>query len=113
MFTFLQIGRARLACAIAAIAAERYRLRHAKWPESLSQLVPDFVERLAVDPFNGEPLRYKRLADGVVVYTVGPDLTDQGGTLTRDLRTPSDGTDIGFRLWDVPHRGQAPKGDSR
>jgi hypothetical protein len=108
MFVFLQNDQARLQCAIAAISAERYRLRHGHWPDSLAALVPEFLPAVAVDPFDGQPLRYKRLSDGVVIYTVGPDLTDNGGNLAKNLPA-AEGTDIGFRLWDVASRGQAPK----
>ena len=34
-----------------------------------------------VDPFNGEPLHVKRLPQGWLVYSVGWDLQDHGGTL--------------------------------
>jgi hypothetical protein len=106
--TRLQSCRGRLSCAIAAVAAERYRLRHSRWPDSLAALVPEFLPAVAADPFDGQPLRYKRLLDGVVIYTVGPDLTDNGGNLAREIPA-ADGTDIGFRLWDVANRGQLPK----
>jgi hypothetical protein len=114
-FTHLQTSRARLICAIAAIGAERFRIRYGRWPESLSALVPEFVPAFSADPFSGEPLRYERLPDGVVIYAVGPDLTDNGGNLATfgadKFSPPPAGTDVGFRLWDVPHRGQAPKGE--
>lgn len=41
------------------------------------------------DPFNGQPLRAKRLAEGWIVYSVGPNLVDDGGEL--DGRS-----DVGF-----------------
>ena len=107
VFVHLQVGQSRLRCSIAAIGAERYRLRHGHWPDSLAALAPEFAPVVAADPFDGEPLRYRRLPDGVVIYTVGPDLTDNGGNLSAAI-PPADGTDIGFRLWDVPKRGQAP-----
>jgi len=63
----------------AAIACERYRRRHGKLPQSLEELVPEFVPRVPVDPFDGEPLRYVATDGGYVVYSVGPDGTDHGG----------------------------------
>jgi hypothetical protein len=110
----LLLAQARGQCAVAAVAAERYRLRHGRWPEGLAALVPDFLPAVPLDPFDGQPLRYHRLADGVVIYSVGEDGTDNGGRLA-DLNPPSlfgrtpANTDLGFRLWDVPHRGQLPK----
>ncbi len=32
-----------------------------------------------LDPYNGQPLRVKRLAEGWLVYSVGKNLTDDGG----------------------------------
>lgn len=103
-----QRSQATVRCAIMALAAERYRLAKGHWPDSLSALVPEFVGKVATDPYDGAPLRYRRLADGVVIYSVGPDKTDDGGTLdrTNPLRA---GTDLGFRLWDVAQRRQPPR----
>jgi hypothetical protein len=55
------------------------------------------------DPFDGQPMRYRRTADGIVIYAVGPDGVDNQGALDRTGRTP-DGTDLGFQLWDVAKR---------
>jgi hypothetical protein len=32
------------------------------------------------DPFDGKPLRFKPLANGYVIYSVGDDRRDNGGT---------------------------------
>jgi len=34
---------------------------------------------MPLDPFDGAPLRYKPLAKGYVVYSIGPDGHDDGG----------------------------------
>jgi hypothetical protein len=41
-----------------------------------------------------------------MIYAVGPDLVDNGGKL--HLSANPRGTDLGFRLWDVPARRQLP-----
>jgi len=69
---------ARIRAAQAGIAIERYRLANAKLPDSLAALVPAFLEAVPQDPFNGKALRYKTLAKGYVVYSVGADLQDNG-----------------------------------
>jgi len=63
----------------AAIACERYRRRHGKLPQSLEELVPEFLPKVPSDPFDGEPLRYAVTGDGYLVYSVGPDGTHHGG----------------------------------
>jgi hypothetical protein len=97
-----------LRCLITLVAAERYRRAEGKWPAALEQLRPRFLAEIPLDPFDGKPLRYKRLAEGVIVYAVGPDGTDDGGTLDRE-NPIKPGTDLGYRLWDVTQRRQAPK----
>jgi hypothetical protein len=100
--------RANIRCAVAALAAERYRLAHNRWPESLDDLVKaGFLDAVPIDPYDGKPIRLKRVADGLVLYSVGPDKIDNDGFMNRD--NPADpGTDIGFRLWDISARRQAP-----
>ncbi len=48
-------------------------------PESLDNLVPAYMEFVSTDPFEGQSLKYRALETGFVVYSVGEDLTDQGG----------------------------------
>ena len=37
------------------------------------------MDEIPPDPFDGKPLRYKKLEKGYVVYSVGPDGNDDGG----------------------------------
>jgi hypothetical protein len=98
---------AQVHCMIVLLAAERYRLAHGRWPESLEALVPEFLPKVPTDPYDRKALRLRRLADGLVVYSVGPDGKDDGGHLNRqNLLAP--GSDLGFRLWDVDQRRQPP-----
>ncbi|HJT32299.1 MAG TPA: hypothetical protein VJ783_09675 [Pirellulales bacterium] len=74
-----------------AVAIERFRLRHAKLPESLDALVPEFLPEVPLDPFDGQPLRYRVDEAAYKVYSVGPDETDQDGQVTDALvGTPPD-----------------------
>jgi hypothetical protein len=98
-------SQAELRCAAVALATERYRRAHGRWPESLTDLTPAYFDRVPTDPFDGLPLRYRRLPDGLVVYAVGPDGADNQGTLARG-KVPGAGDDVGFRVWDVPQRRQ-------
>lgn len=66
----------------AAVAVERYRLAHNNaLPDSLNQLVPQYSTAVPSDPFDGQPLRYRKASpEGFVVYSLGPDRQDDGGT---------------------------------
>lgn len=97
-----------LRCTIAALAVERYRQKHKQWPDSLNKLCPQFLSAVPLDPFDGEPLRYRRVADGVVLYSVSSDTVDNNGNLDRE-HPNQPGVDIGVRLWDVDKRRQPPR----
>jgi hypothetical protein len=101
-------GHAEFRCAIAALAAERFRLRHGRWPEALEPLVPEFLAGVPLDPFDGRPLRLRRTQDGVVIYSIGADGRDHEGKLYRE-GGPRDKTDAGFQLWDADQRRRKPK----
>jgi hypothetical protein len=64
----------------AGLAIERYRLAEGCLPESLKCLVPAYAQAIPMDPFDGRELKYRTLTTGYVVYSVGDDLTDEGGT---------------------------------
>jgi hypothetical protein len=97
---------ARLRCAVLAVAAERYRLEHGAWPESPDALVQaGLLKKVPRDPFDGRPLRWRRLDDGRVIYAVGPDGKEDGSTVNRG-KADTDGAEVGFRLWDAARRRQ-------
>jgi hypothetical protein len=70
---------ARLGAARTGLAVERYRLANGKIPVSLTELVPAYLESVPKDPFDGNELRYKKLENGFVVYSIGEDLSDDDG----------------------------------
>ena len=72
--------RARLRVAITALAIERWRLAHqGALPNSVDELGPALLPEVLLDPFDGQPVRFKKLAHGYVVYSIGPDQQDDGG----------------------------------
>ena len=52
---------------------------------------------MPLDPFDGEPLRYKKLSPGYIVYSIGDDLSDDGGQEKRHIR----GSGPKPQPWDV------------
>jgi hypothetical protein len=95
-------------CLTVLLATERYRRAQGRWPARLAELTPKYLAAVPLDPFDGKPLRYRRLADGVMVYSVGQDGTDDGGVLHRN-NPIRDGADLGYQLWDVVKRRQPPR----
>jgi hypothetical protein len=67
-------------CAETAVAVERYRLKYGKLPGLLTELVPEFLAEVYLDPFDGNPLRYVlRPEGGYMIYCIGEDGVDNGG----------------------------------
>ena len=92
-------------CTIAGIAAARFRLQHDRLPKSLAEIEPKFLPaalkppQQLVDPFDGQPLRFKSEKDGLLIYSVGRNGQDDGGDISagnkNDRRQP---LDVGFLL---------------
>jgi hypothetical protein len=94
-------------CAIAMLAAERYRRKHGKLPGSLDALVPNYISSVPLDPFDAKPLRYRQFDRGIIIYSIDVDEVDNNGNLDDWSSRP--GTDLGFRLYDRPYRRNPPK----
>jgi hypothetical protein len=66
--------------ALTAVALEQFRAAHNnRYPASLSELTPDYLVATLMDPFDGQPLRYRKQGTGYVLYSIGADLKDDGG----------------------------------
>lgn len=75
-----------------ALAIERHRLRnHGQLPESLEALAPQLIASAPRDPFDGRPLRYKKLKKGYAVYSVGNNGKDDGAVT-------KGGLDVAFQV---------------
>lgn len=80
------LNEAQIVCAL-----ERYRKARGQFPETLPQLVPQFIDKLPHDVITGGPLQYRRSDEGkFVLYSVGWNEKDNGGvpafTKDRPLR---------------------------
>ncbi len=107
-----QWNLSRYSCAIAALAAERFRSQNKRWPESLNELVKaGILKEVPLDHFDGNPVRFRRTADGVTIYSVGKFLAYDGTALDvkpNGVIESNDPDRIEFRLWDVAHRRKTP-----
>jgi hypothetical protein len=71
---------ARMRVVEAALGVERFRLAHSgALPDGLAELAPGLLKAVPLDPYDGQPLRYKKLSRGYVVYSIGPNQKDDGG----------------------------------
>jgi hypothetical protein len=65
----------RLAAALAV-----YRAEKGSYPHNLDELVPGVVASLPVDLYTAKPFQYRRIGDGYLLYTAGPNGQDDGGS---------------------------------
>jgi hypothetical protein len=101
-------------CAAVGVASERFRQKHGRWPEALDELVPAFLPAVPLDPYDGQPLRYGKWADGVAVYSVGKKPKQSHGfEVPAEPGKPGlpEGVEFGFRLWNPEKRRLPPLPD--
>jgi hypothetical protein len=91
-----------LACAIGAVAAERFRLAKQRWPTSMDELTPSYLKTASMDLYSGQPLRLVHKGTALIVYSVGANQVDDGGDLRPMM--PLTGPDLGFVLHDPDQR---------
>jgi hypothetical protein len=90
---------AKLQVAGVALEIERWRLAHGgRAPDSLADLTPQFAPSIPLDPFDNNPLRYKKLPQGFLVYSIGADFTDDGGKAKTGDEDDTDHYDITFSV---------------
>ena len=72
-------AQARLLLADAGVSIARYRQEHGHYPKTFAELIPDYLSKVPTDPFNGEPIHMKHSSNGLILYSVGHNLKDDGG----------------------------------
>ncbi|HTY86765.1 MAG TPA: hypothetical protein VMB80_04810 [Candidatus Acidoferrum sp.] len=84
---------------ITAIALKRYQLNHGNYPERLSELMPEFLAAVPLDPVDGQPLRYRKNAGGSFsLYSIGENGKDDGGDPSLEK-----GVESSTYFWESPH----------
>jgi hypothetical protein len=86
-----------------SIALRCWRARHGALPPTLDALVPEYLEAVPRDPYDGKPVRYS--AEKRIVYSVGNDGKDSGGLDDPDTDDASVYRREPTRRIGVPSRG--------
>ncbi len=76
---------AKCRTASAGLAVLRYARANGDAPSSLDDLVPVYLTSVPADPYDGQPLRYRREAGGFVVYSISMNRRDDGGGENADF----------------------------
>ena len=86
--------RAVMALLRIELAIERYERAYGRLPLRLRDLTPQYLDELPCDPFSGRPFVYKPSGDQFVLYSVGRDGRDDGGTFDRSRYDSQTGYDL-------------------
>ena len=70
----------RMELAKLALALAEFRGEKGTYPEKLAELVPAYLAAVPNDLFTDAPLKYRQEGKGFVLYSIGPNLVDDGGT---------------------------------
>ncbi|WP_165253178.1 hypothetical protein [Paludisphaera soli] len=104
--------RAVFGSLIILVAAERQRQATGEWPTSIGEIDRDVLPEPPLDPYSGEPYRMGYADGRLLIYTLGPNLTDEGGAY--ELKTWKDKVgrdDVGTVGYDPPLRGRPPEAE--
>jgi hypothetical protein len=75
------------------LAIEIYRNQTGNYPDTLETLVPDIIDCVPIDPYNGKPYHYEKTENEITVFSEGRD----------DSTNPHNDSEINNRLiWRVP-----------
>lgn len=89
---------AEIACGRTFLALRAYKARFGQYPRTLRDLRSGIGWKLPEDPFTGKDLVYKQVGGGFVLYSVGYDLKDNGGTALQSRSKTELGGDIVWRI---------------
>lgn len=89
---------------LTVLALQRYRSEIGQYPDDLKCLVDaGYLPKVPMDPFSDDSLVYRRVGEEFLLYSVGPDFVDDGGTVgVDDEGKPKAWPDRGDRVfWPV------------
>ena len=79
-------GHAHVESVRAAVAILQYKSEVGELPDSLNLLVPKYLRKLPIDPFNGKELNYSK--ENKYIYSVGANFLDGEGSLNAVYSNP-------------------------
>jgi len=99
--------RCSIDAAVTMFALHEYRRRHGEYPETLAALVPDDLVSVPLDCADHQPLRYRREGDSFILYSIGQDGRDDGGSYNPEHGRAwhPDNADAVFSAVRRPERG--------
>ena len=84
------------------VALNLYEKKNGELPKDLSLLVPEYINSVPRDPYDGKPYRYDRKKR--IIYSVGLNLKDEGGSINKVYRGLSHESSDRYRANDIVFR---------
>ena len=60
------------------LAIKKYYLENNFYPKKLNELVPEYIDKLPIDPYSGNNFVFDY--DKMIIYSIGEDYIDNGGS---------------------------------
>lgn len=77
IITRYYVALAEFNALLAGVTVKLYEIKNSQTPDSLQKLIPDYIPALPEDPFDSfKPLKFKKREKGWVIYSFGPDRSD-------------------------------------
>ena len=93
------LPEAKFRALLAAAAIRVYMEEKGRFPDTLSDLVPEYLASVPIDPWSQDVLKYVKTKEKILVYSFGPDRTDNNGAGTGYERSKElEGKDLIFSL---------------
>lgn len=93
------IVEAKFRTLLAAAAIRVYAAEKGKFADTLNDLVPEYLASVPIDPWSQDELKYVKSEKRLLVYSFGPDRTDNHGTGTGyETSKELEGKDLIFSL---------------
>jgi hypothetical protein len=90
---------ARMGITVTACALQAYHRDNNRYPDSLAALDGVYIDKRPLDPFRGKSLIYRQRSNSFLLYSVGPNLKDEGGKGRDEDKGPQNTTDdIRFKI---------------
>jgi len=88
---------------VATLATQRYAREHGEYPESLDALVEaGYLAQVPGDPYSDSSLLYRRTNGDFLLYSLGADFDDDGGTPSKWGRGEEGGDQVFWPVQETP-----------
>lgn len=65
--------RAGLRVLMTDLGVQLYRAEHKRLPSDVMDLIPNYLAATPIDPFDGQPIKYRKQIGGYLIYSTGRD----------------------------------------